>query len=501
MMAAMLLNERHAIHDLLQEELRTKGAIFYPALEKPDVRMALACAGAGLDHTVGEQAFVLVDDSPQGKFQIVNLVTDRRVCGRWPEKSCFDVRYHRAQSVEMKKAMLGDKLLVATGATVGPSVETVQAASNFLSLERFLRRIVNVPPEGREPPPRPLAVPTPEDPTGAKRATAWLGAHDDFATQLLAFVAGAHEFGKMPTNIAIDFVARITLHHRNVHFGRAMAEGRYLSPASMNDLSNAMVTLYGNPVGHTEQPVRTLDFDSRLRSETGKALASSALGLASAAILGVGWVSTAKRRVNRFRMMVADTGSFSSYRLQEASGRALHLLEPGLVYELDVKLLAQESELLLRRVTLGWSLDTASLLAVDIAAVDAELSSVLGSRLGGSSGVLREAVSPLLGAAQVDLEDEDNLVLRYPEDAFDSVRAQYLAHLEASGWRLVPDSETDGGKVTAMLREMGQDAAADLTEKKSVFGASFQRDDRIFSLNLESPTKGGGMLVQLSRIT
>jgi hypothetical protein len=359
------------VHQLVQEELHRKKTVMHPNIEMGDVRAALAVSGVGLDHFSGEQAMVFGLGGGERRFDTFGLVTDRRICGACHTER-FDVRFSEIAQLTYKDSLLDRSILLST-----PSEQVRVIVGDFHQpLGAFLRRLTTVPADQREPRTRPLSAPSESDPTGAASANAALGVPDERTTHLLMAIEGGHARGEIPLEIARDFVTRIALLHRSIHFGRGMAEGRWLSPLGADDLSNAMVQLYGSPLSHQEQPVRTLEFPSNLKSGMGKAAVSSAIGLASAAVLGVGWVSTAKRRIARFRFMVADTGSFGSFRLQDPRGRGLHLEEPSLLMEVDGKLLGLEDDILARRVAFGWNAKTPELLLHDPTSVAARLAAL-----------------------------------------------------------------------------------------------------------------------------
>jgi len=370
----VLLNERHGVHQLVQDELHRKKTVMHPNLEMGDIRAALVVSGEGLDHFAGEQAMVFGLGGGERRFDTFGLVTDRRIIGATGSVR-FDARFSDVTQMVYKDSLLDRRIVLHT-----PTEKVEVFVGDFHQpLGAFLKKLMTVPAERREPPLRPLCVPSESDPTGAIQANAWLGTPDERTTLLLMAVAGAHRRGEMPDNVAQDFVTRIALLHRNIHFGRGMAGGRWLSPIGADDLSNAMVALYGNPLSHEEQPVRTLSFPSSLKDGTGKAAVSSAIGLASAAILGVGWVSTARRRVASFRFMVADTGSTGSFRLQTPNHRELHRDEPGLVMEVDGKLLGVEDDVLARRIAFGWTDKTPQLWAQPQDAVAIRLADLAGA--------------------------------------------------------------------------------------------------------------------------
>ncbi len=367
----MLLNQRHGVHQLVQDELHRTKTVMHPNIEMKDIRAAIAVSGVGLDHFSGEQVMVLGLGGGEHRFHVFGLVTDRRVFGASGSER-FEARFSEIVGVRVADTIFDRKIYLQTQqgevqVPVGPFQQPLAA---------FLNRLITAPPAHREPAPTPLATPTESDPTGARSAQRSLGIADARTTMLLSAIEGGHQRGEIPLEVAQDFVLRVMLLHRNIHYGRGMVGGRWISALGADDLSNALVQLFGNPLSHTEHPVRTLELPSNLKSGVGKAAVSSAIGLASAAILGVGWVSTARSRIPWFRFMVADTGSFSSFRVQAPNGRGLHQCEPGLLMQLDGKLLGLEDEILARRIAFGWNEKTPALLGVDPNAVAARLTSL-----------------------------------------------------------------------------------------------------------------------------
>ncbi|MDQ3035527.1 MAG: tetratricopeptide repeat protein [Myxococcota bacterium] len=370
-----ILSARSEIHSLVQQHLLRRNSKIHPHIERGTIRFALACAGVGLDHAAGEQAMAFCDESARGKFLEYWLFTDRRLCGCQGETR-IDVRFGRVQSHTVESGWVARKLhaQLADGRR-----ETWSPLDFWDPTVGFLEALLAIPADAREPPPRPLCAPSEGDPTGAQQAMQWLGVLDDRTQLMLRYVDAAFAAGAMPIETGRDFVTRVALLHRNLHFGRGMIGGRWVSPVSANDLSNLMVELFGNPISHSETPVRTLQLASKMRSNAvTKAALSSAVGLASMAILGVGWVSTAKAPPPRFEIMLADTGPFCSYRLRGPRGAGLERESPELLNQIDVQLLPLEDEVLMRRLAFGWSHKTPELLAIAPEEVDDRLRAVLG---------------------------------------------------------------------------------------------------------------------------
>jgi hypothetical protein len=175
-----------------------------------------------------------------------------------------------------------------------------------------------------------------------------------------------------------------------------------------------MVQLFGSPLSVTEQPVRTIELASQLKNRANvKAAVSSAIGLASLAVLGVGWVSTAAPPIPRFRMLVADTGPFASFRLQGPRGRGLEHESPGLLHQIDVRLLELEDAVLMRRLARGWSEKTPELMAAPEESIRGRIVEILSAAKGappiGSEVQVHAFVSDLPGGDEEELSLDDAL--------------------------------------------------------------------------------------------
>ena len=77
--------------------------------------------------------------------------------------------------------------------------------------------------------------------------------------------------------------------------------------------------------------------------------------------------------------MLADTGSFASYRLlQSGTYVGLHRKVPGWTCGLQLGLMAMEDEMLARRCVHGWNVSSAELMQVDGAHVAQSVRDVIG---------------------------------------------------------------------------------------------------------------------------
>ncbi len=379
--AVPLLLEPHPVHRLLTDTmhkpagLATPGTAFHPNLNPRLLRFAMSQAGGGLDHTIGEQALVFADFSTEhrgAKYPSYFLMTDRRFLTSAPYA---DVRYRAIEQVHFKDGLLTIELkLKAEGAWHDVSFNGLHE-----QIRRFLGTITPHPPDHREPPARPLCAPSEADPTGALSARAWMP-HADPRTELLyAYVHEAHAQQAMPVEVARDLVARITLAYRNLAFGRGFHQTRYMSPVSADDLIQLFAHVFGPPTHQLDGPVRRLVFATHMRSNAGVAALSTVAGALSKAVIGVGWRHRARPSVPYFELMLADTGSFASYKLlQTNGGDGLHRKVAAFAHDVHENLLTLEDALLLRRCVYGWNADPLSLLNADPSDVLQRLAAIVG---------------------------------------------------------------------------------------------------------------------------
>jgi hypothetical protein len=376
------LNDPHPIHLHAVRTLAKAGGLItnaidvHPAIKLDDVRYALSRIGTGLDHTIGEEALAFSEcslDKKREPYAVYFLATDRRILGTvgYASGKIADVRYSQIEQLHKKQGIL----TVELRARVGQSWHDLAFGEHFEELTKFLEPMIAVPPEHREPTPSPLCVPTDSDPTGAGAALARMPYPSVRTQMLLTYVRDRG----LPPAIAQDLVARLVLAYRNRFFGRGAHQGRYMSPASADDLSTAMVQMFGAPHHHAEHPVRTLVLPSLMRDDTGAAIAESAVGLTVLAVTGLGWTRRARPSVPSFAFMVANTGSFASYRLMLGNGqRGLESAVPMLVDDIHYNLMSIEEAFLLRRCIYGWSVPSHELSKAAPADVLAELTKVVG---------------------------------------------------------------------------------------------------------------------------
>src|SRR5262249_35138752 len=159
------------------------------------------------------------------------------------------------------------------------------------AIASFLQALARVHPGYRVPPSRPLATPTPDDPTGGIAAQADLWSRDVRVLPLLGMAIEGHKKGWMPAELGADLVRRAMPFDRTLAYGGGSHEGWWTSPLGAPDLGYAFSRMLGEPYNVTQEGnARVLDFRMESRSGAGAA-ASTAIGLASLAVFGVGWVS------------------------------------------------------------------------------------------------------------------------------------------------------------------------------------------------------------------
>ncbi len=315
-------------------------------MDRPRIAELFAKVGFGLDHQAGERLIGIADASALVTW--VTVVTDQRVVSLYEDKT-VEVPLATLRAVRVKMGVLSRTLVVTTD-----QGEREIDPAEFGPLHRFLEAVCTVPFAQRASA-SPLCEPSDADPAGARFAEAALYAPDDAASRSYAYLEAAVAKCIMPVAVARDFVARTTLHHRNVHAGRGVVAGRLVSPVSANDLSNLMVHLFGNPGHVSEVPVRTLTLGSRIRPLERT----------------TGFLGWAEQKLSppppfgTFNFAVADTPPFTSFRLQTREGRPVAHEDHWLVHDVDLRLLELEQEVLGRRLACGWNDRTPELLAFE----------------------------------------------------------------------------------------------------------------------------------------
>lgn len=168
-----------------------------------------------------------------------------------------------------------------------------------------------------------------------------------------------------------DLVQRIHLLHRTIAYGRGMAQGFRLSPLHGADFHFMLGTVFGDPIGtvSSQQPPdpyrgtpgamhHTLDFALDRRPNVA-GLATAAVGVALLAVVGVGWLSSPKTRIQGVRVITTDLPTSTGFApLGVLKGRVGPLadLAPEVLEKLLDALGDIEALFTFYRAVFGWEL-------------------------------------------------------------------------------------------------------------------------------------------------
>jgi hypothetical protein len=336
----------HAAAQLLSGKRIAHGANIPP----DRYHLALAAIGAGPDHAVGEVAVALSDHvAHEDEFSHGAVFTDRRVLARTGHVT-GDIPYQVITEVRSSTGVLADDLVVIahdrTFAFKG--MPEAQAAA------AFLQALLRVHPAHRAPPFRPLVAPGHEDSTGGAAARYALSSRDLRVLPILGMAIEGHRRGSLPADLGADLAARAVLFDRTLAYGRGTRQGWWTSPLGAPDLSYAFSRLLGPPYHWSQHGhARVLDF--RLGGDSGAAgaAASTALGLLSLGVLGVGWVTRPGRSLDRVRVTIAPGPSSAGFVVTDGV-TPLSMEWSGLLSKLFEILPRIEGRMLIQRAAFGW---------------------------------------------------------------------------------------------------------------------------------------------------
>lgn len=320
----------------------------FPNIDGPRFRRAIAGMG-GMDHLGADAPIAFADDTPDFKCSVV--LTEHRLLARG-QAGIVDVPHADLVGAQANDPSRADRLYVAAHG----QMREIYPCKSAMQIAAWLYCVAQFPPANRAPPPRDLVVTSEADPTGALAARAAVQSGDPRVLPIMGMAHQGFAQGKGPATVAADFVTRAALLDRTLVFGRGMRQGWWLSSLAGPDLVYAFTCMLGAP-DNIAQDGETFVYDFTLRSggSAGGAIASSAVGLASLAILGVGWVSrpgTVTLPI-RLRVLPRETGcGFSLYEGPEP----LSVHSSEVVASLFEELPDIEARLLLLRATYGWQL-------------------------------------------------------------------------------------------------------------------------------------------------
>ncbi len=355
---------------LAAQFLEHKDVNLAPNLPREKLRSAAATFTDWLDHASGERALAFLDETALGKGDEGVLLTDRRLLA-YTEASAKHVMipYGAMTNVTASKGFLEKKLQISAEHFSG-EVPLITCADAIEPLALFLRGLLQLPPDQRWTPP--IAYGSAHDPSGAFGLLETLGAPDVRIPLMLRYVGELSRQGAMPPAMGADLVARIHMLHRTLTFGRGMARGFRQSPLHGADFHFMLSTVFGEPIRVTSNPVppdpyqgtpaqvhHSLDFALGSRSNVAGAAASTAVGLALLAVVGVGWVSTPKRNLESVRVVITDLPSSTGFAaLGVLGGRIAPLAEvdPKVLGFLLGALDDLEALITFYRAVFGWEL-------------------------------------------------------------------------------------------------------------------------------------------------
>ena len=159
-------------------------------------------------------------------------------------------------------------------------------------IAQHLQNVATLPPEYRSVGPLNLA-PAPGDPVGAHAAAASLASANPLTRALPPLVYEAGRQGKLAEAEARAILQRAVILDRSLVMGRGMHQGNWLTTLPRPALSALLVAMLGQPLqSNGEATWERHDFAVAPGGRSaGAAVAASAVGLASAAIFGVGFIA------------------------------------------------------------------------------------------------------------------------------------------------------------------------------------------------------------------
>ena len=300
-----------------------------PGVAPGDFHEAVARHGAGLDHPGGETPLALIKlvVSRQGADRGYNgtyIVSDRRIFGRVQSAGSglnfTNVEYGQLTGPAVKSGGLAPGVLVPTGN---------QQTKLFLApkqLQAYLDAMVATVPTAHRtfgpPPPPPRSPEEVVTALGSMRAVATPDPRTWVPARALS---EAHRRGMVDPAQAAALVPQMTQLAHAVAYGRGSCPAGWRTVLPRSALAAALKAVLGTPIGARPAPGgEVVDFDIHAGSGKGRAAASSVVGLAMLATVGVGWVSTSNgQRLTGIRVQTADLPDGTAFQLHGMSGPQL----------------------------------------------------------------------------------------------------------------------------------------------------------------------------------
>ncbi|PWT91645.1 MAG: hypothetical protein C5B55_07785 [Blastocatellia bacterium] len=325
------------------------------------IQKGIAASGVGLDHTIGERVVAVGDNSRNREFEEFFMLTDRQITGRHG-RSFF-------------QSGLEEIVSVSEGSSFGIPTVRLQKTSGPIEIKigtlsrqviPYLRELCERPAGTRTPQANPIPTPTPSDLMNDSWASTNAALLGPACEQMMLVVVTSFRRNTLSFEASSNLITRIILQSRNSLFGRGMASGWWISPLPLGDLQEAISRLVGSPRNVSQHPNLVVgDFDLPRSGAATKAVASSAAGLAAAALFGVGWVSVPRKTVSRLRISLSCGPGMTCFQIDGAESKTfvrLSFLMPSLLSKCLEVLNNLEEILLYRRVLFGWEESAAQLL-------------------------------------------------------------------------------------------------------------------------------------------
>lgn len=360
---------RHLVHEDI---------LLSPAIPTPKLHKAATHFSDWLDYANGEQLIAYLDETALGGGSEGVALTDRRLLAHVGDKHWI-VPYGALVGVDASKGFLEKKLALAAGPYSG-QIPLISRANACENLVQFLRGVTQLPPDQRWVPAPSFA--SANDPTGAATLAGSLVAPDPRVPLMLQYVHEATARSVMSVEMGFDLVERIHVVHRTLAHGRGAQQGFRISPLHGEDFSFLLHGVFGAPLGVAgDGATRVLDFAVGRSGSAVGAAASSAVGLAMLAVVGVGWVSTPKKTIQGVRMTLRDLGRGTGFAAHGALGGALYPLqdiEPEVLDWVVDALDDLEALTIFERAVFGWQVPAADLFGVDPNALAHRVHALLG---------------------------------------------------------------------------------------------------------------------------
>ncbi len=359
----------HPLYALAQQHLHHPTISFRP--EPAPMRLAAMYTGIGLDHLGGERAVALVNESEtaattgavmgmlndnwKAEHFVGALLTTRRfVMGNLDP---MEFPLEGVQGAQVATGFLSGGLELFGVNAQGQALRKKEDLDAKVELAAFFNALAQLPPAARPviPESTELAVPSQEDPTGARRALAT--PRSDARTDILLRTVEAASRAGMPAEQGVDLVRRIELFDRNQSSGRGQAQGFWLSPLSGEDLEQVAHVELQTCTRRFVDASNVLQLEFRWDSSLAEAAASSAVGAASGAVFGIGWSEVPTTAETTVRL--ARFGAIAGMQLRACSGERFAVLprsdDMGFLQELHEAFAWHEGRALLLRALFGWS--------------------------------------------------------------------------------------------------------------------------------------------------